>query len=177
MRKEYKEQGQDAFAGTKLSLDDQKEVAHQIAYPNVKYAWSTGRAMARFLTELKKGCIVGRNCRRCQRVLVPPRMFCEKCFGPTNSWVYLKDTGIVETFSESYLDTDAKRIEEPLFVGVIAIDGASAHHGFMHYLDEVDPKKLEIGMAVEAVWKPEDERKGSITDIKYFRPRQEEDRA
>ncbi len=32
------------------------------------------------------------------------------------------------------------------------------------------PKKVEIGMRVKAVWKPEGERDGSVTDLMYFRP-------
>jgi hypothetical protein len=44
--------------------------------------------------------------------------------------------------------------------------------GFMHKLGEVDPQRIEVGMEVEAVWKPDGEREGSILDIRYFRPRQ-----
>jgi uncharacterized OB-fold protein len=32
---------------------------------------------------------------------------------------------------------------------------------------------VSVGMAVEAVWRPESERTGSILDIAYFRPRKE----
>ena len=56
---------------------------------------------------------------------------------------------------------------------MIEIDGASTLHGFMHMLGEVDPKKVKIGMRVKAVWKPADERVGSINDILYFKPLQE----
>jgi len=42
----------------------------------------------------------------------------------------------------------------------------------MHKLGEVDPQQVAIGMEVEAVWKPEAEREGSILDIRYFRPRE-----
>jgi uncharacterized OB-fold protein len=97
-------------------------------------------------------------------------MFCEHCYGPTDEWVKLEDTGKVETFSISYLDADARRIKEPILVGVISIDGASPLHGFMHYFDEMKPEELHIGMKVQAVWKPEKERVGAITDIKYFKP-------
>ena len=38
-------------------------------------------------------------------------------------------------------------------------------------LGEVAPDDVAIGMAVEAVWRPLDERIGSILDIAYFRPR------
>jgi uncharacterized OB-fold protein len=40
----------------------------------------------------------------------------------------------------------------------------------MHKLGEVDPKKVTIGMTVKAVWKPEIDRQGAITDILYFKP-------
>ena len=138
--------------------------------PEVQYSWALGPAKSRFLMELKEGRLVGRKCRKCSRVLVPPRMFCEHCYGPTDEWVYLEDTGTVETFSISYLDADARRIKDPILIGVISIDGASPLHGFMHYFGDMKPKELHIGMKVKAVWKPEKEREGAITDIKYFAP-------
>jgi uncharacterized OB-fold protein len=42
--------------------------------------------------------------------------------------------------------------------------------GILHLLGEVRPEKVRIGMAVEAVWRSDDERTGAITDIRYFRP-------
>jgi hypothetical protein len=54
---------------------------------------------------------------------------------------------------------------------VVEIDGASPGIGFMHKLGEVRPDAVTIGLEVEAVWKPEEEREGSILDIRYFRPR------
>jgi uncharacterized OB-fold protein len=67
-----------------------------------------------------------------------------------------------------------QRIKDPEIPAVINIDGASPLHGFMHMLGEVDPKEVFIGMRVQAVWKPADERQGSINDIKYFKPIKEE---
>jgi hypothetical protein len=40
----------------------------------------------------------------------------------------------------------------------------------MHKLGEVEPDEVKIGMRVQAVWKPEGDREGSITDILYFKP-------
>ena len=42
--------------------------------------------------------------------------------------------------------------------------------GILHLLDDCDPKSISIGMRVRAVWKPPEERTGSITDIRYFTP-------
>ena len=138
--------------------------------PNAKYAWSAGIAYGRFLDELKEGRIIGRRCSRCERILVPPRMFCEQCFVATDEWVYVKDTGTVNTFSLSYLDADANRIKDPILVAVIDIDGASPGIGILHLLGNVDPEKIDVGMKVKAVWKPAEEREGSVTDILFWEP-------
>ena len=152
---------------------DSGEVTSFKWHPEAKYAWTAGQAISRFLEELKNGRFIGRKCNGCDRILFPPRMFCEECFRPTDEWVYLKDTGKIETFSISYLDKDAKRIEEPIFVGVVSIDGATEKMGIMHYFDEVTKEEIHIGMRVKAVWKPEEEREGAITDVLYFRPLKE----
>ncbi|MEE9592043.1 MAG: Zn-ribbon domain-containing OB-fold protein, partial [Thermoplasmata archaeon] len=103
-------------------------------------------------------------------VFFPPRSFCEEHFVRTGEFIRLKNTGQVETYSISYLDTDAQRLEEPVYVAVISIAGASEGMGFMHFLGELEEKDLAIGMRVKAVWKPKKEREGSVTDIRYFKP-------
>lgn len=137
------------------------------------YAWDTGVAINRYLAEMKKGKIIAKHCRKCNRIMLPPRMFCELCFIPSGDWVYLQDTGTVNTFSICRVHWDASRIKEgekPYLPAVIEIDGASPGMGIMHLLGEVEPDQIKIGMKVKAVWKPEKERTGAITDIKYFKP-------
>jgi uncharacterized OB-fold protein len=138
---------------------------------DARYAWDTGVAVSEYLRGLKAGRILARTCRRCRRVLVPPRMFCEQCFRPTDRWVQVRDTGRINTFSVCYIRWDMEPLKEPELPAVIEIDGASPGIGFMHKLGEVRPDDIAVGMEVEAVWKPEEEREGSILDIRYFRPR------
>jgi uncharacterized OB-fold protein len=137
---------------------------------DLKYSWASGVAISRFLIELQKGKLIGRKCNKCKRILVPPRIFCEDCFRDTDEWVYVKDTGVVNTYSISHVAADASRIKQPLYVAVINIDGATEGMGFLHLLGEVREKELRVGMKVRAVWKPETERRGSILDIRYFKP-------
>jgi hypothetical protein len=155
-----------------LRRDDFEEgkVLFETWDPNAQYAWDAGIAVGRYLQELKKGHLVGRSCPECGQVLIPPRMFCESCFYPTDRWVTLADTGTVMTFSRCYITWDMVQLEHPQMPAVIAIDGASPGMGIMHMLGEVDPDALEIGMRVQAVWKPPEERRGAITDIAYFKP-------
>jgi len=164
------------WPGVELSAKDfYGKVTAVRSRPEAKYAWSAGEAMSRFLEELQAGRFIARACDGCSRVLFPPRMFCEECFRPTDRWTYVRDTGTIETYSVSYIDTDAKRIEEPIFVGVVSLDGASPKMGLMHYFGEMTKEEIRIGMRVKAVWRPPEERKGSVLDIAYFRPLREGD--
>jgi len=158
--------------GTGLSSQDfkQKKVLVEKWKANAKYGWDQGIAIGRYLRELKNGKIIGVKCHKCNRTMVPPRIFCEWCFKPIDEWVYLKDTGIVNTFSLCYVAWNMERLKEPLIPAVIEIDGASPGMGIMHLISEVDPKKVARGMKVKAVWKPENERTGAITDIKHWKP-------
>ncbi|MCS7119202.1 MAG: Zn-ribbon domain-containing OB-fold protein [Archaeoglobaceae archaeon] len=158
--------------GTGLSDADisQKNVTYFEDHPNLAYSWTAGQAMSRFLNELKNGKLIATKCEKCRRVIFPPRIYCELCYKPIDDWVYIKDTGVVQTFSISFIDPDAKPLEKPVIVAVITIDGASPNMGIMHIIDEVEPEKVYIGMRVKAVWRPESERKGTITDIKYWKP-------
>ncbi len=133
------------------------------------YAWDAGVAVGGFLRGLEEGRILGRACPECGRVLVPPRVFCERCFRPTTRWEPVADTGVVQTFSLCHVSWDMRRLAEPEIPAVIAVDGSDG--GLLHLLGEVRPEDVRVGMAVEAVWKPEAEREGSIRDIRYFRPR------
>jgi uncharacterized OB-fold protein len=58
-----------------------------------------------------------------------------------------------------------------MYIAVINVDGPTPGMGFLHYLGEIESEKhIKVGMKVQAVWKPESERTGSILDIKYFKP-------
>ena len=140
---------------------------------NCRYTWDTGVAIGRYLEELKNGKIIAKKCNKCRRIMLPPRMFCELCYCPSDDWVYVEDTGVVNTFSVCQVNWDATRVEpgqNPHLPAVIEIDGATQGMGILHLLGEVETDKIFIGMKVKAVWKPAEERTGAITDIKYFKP-------
>jgi len=169
------------FPGTPLSEKDFAEGRILFNYDDMKadFAWDTGVGIGKYLAGLKKGILYGSLCATCNKIVVPPRTVCEWCFNPMDEYVPLKDTGTVNTFSLCYVTWDVKRIEEPELPAVIQLDGASTLEsgpimgGIMHMLGEVDPQKIHIGMRVQAVWKPPEERQGSITDILYFKPIEE----
>ncbi len=160
------------FPGVGLRESDfaEKRVIFNEWAPNAHYAWDAGSAIGRYLAELKAGRLIGVRCHRCHRTVIPPRNFCEWCFRPMDEWVPLPDTGTVNTFSLCYVTWDMRDLTEPQIPAVIEIDGTHPRVGIMHLLGEVNPQEVQIGMRVQAVWKPAEEREGSILDIKYFKP-------
>ena len=96
--------------------------------PDLQYAWDDGVAIGRYLKELKQGRIMAKHCRKCGRIMLPPRMFCERCWRITDEWVPVKDTGRVNTFAISHVDWAAGRLPKGrryFTPAVIEIDGAS----------------------------------------------------
>jgi len=142
----------------------------------IDYRWDAGVAIGQFLNALKEGRLLGRKCHGCGRTTIPPRMFCEKCFRRSDEWVVLKDTGRVNTFSVSFVNWDASRRTTPQVPAVIEIDGASPGMGILHLIGDVGTTleevlaKVRVGLPVQAVWKPPEQRQGEITDILHFRP-------
>lgn len=140
---------------------------------NIPYRHTAGQAASRFFRELKDNKrIMGVRCPKCQRVLVPPRSFCERCFVPTEEWVQVKESGILTTFTICYAQFTSLPAP-PYCVGLVKLDGADT--GLMHYVGGLDledmeaaKKALSVGMRVQAVWR--DDREGKITDIEYFKP-------
>src|SRR5438876_12384543 len=161
-----------SYTGREITTEEIRKgkVLESIQKVEPRYNWAAGVAISRFLIELKNGKIIGRKCMQCKRILVPPRMYCEQCYRPTDEWVEVKDTGSVNTFSISHVGTDARRLKTPILVAVVDIDGASPGMGILHNLGEVEPSRIRIGMKVQAVWKQPGERQGAITDIRYFKP-------
>ena len=109
---------------------------------------------------------MGTHCPNCDRTYVPATIFCERCLNELTEWVDLGTVGTLHTFTLLYVDHEGSHREVPEIVGLIAFgDG-----GIIHRIEEVDIDSLAFGMQLEAVLEPKSNRKGSILDIKYFRP-------
>ena len=145
--------------------------------PNAPDAWlgempitsryTAGVAGEKFLRALKdEGKILGSTCDRCGITYVPARQFCERCMDELDETVDVGTVGEVHTFTLLFENLDGSQREEPEVIAFISLgDG-----GLVHKLNDIDLDDLDIGLLVEAVFKPEAERQGSILDIAHFRP-------
>lgn len=135
------------------------------------FFYTAGVAGEIFFTALRdKGAILGARCKRCGVLYVPPRIYCEKCFGELRVDAYI-DVGLrgqVRSFTVARLGKDGQELTKPEIFAII--DFGPKTTGFLHKLGEITPGAVRVGLEVKAVLKPKAERVGHITDIEYFRP-------
>jgi len=150
-------------------LSDPREIRHWPGHMETDYIYTLGITGERFFQEIKKnGKIMGAKCKQCGIVYVPPRMYCERCFEKLQEWVNVGNRGKVHTYTVAYINLDGSKLKEPTIYAMIKINDAEG--GLIHKLEGIDPERVQIGMKVEAVFKPKEKREGSINDIKHFKP-------
>ena len=142
-----------------------------LMYPSrikLPYTWHAGKVGSRFYQEIRDNCkIWGTRCEQCERVHLPPRETCPRCFCDMPEWVDVGDIGTLLTYTVvRYAVPGIQPQKPPYAMGIIQLDGAST--GFMHLLGEVDLDSIGVGMRVKAVFR--DQREGNYLDIKYFKP-------
>jgi uncharacterized OB-fold protein len=136
----------------------------------VSWLYTAGRAGEKFFGHLKeKGELIGAECSTCQITYVPPRIYCEQCFDRLeDDYVSVPKSGTVYSFTLCMDDRSGAPLPEPQLIALIQPDGTDSL--LVHKLGEVSPEEVFIGMPVEMVLEPKSKRKGSILDIRYFRP-------
>ena len=133
----------------------------------MRYSYSAGSVRSKFLLCLRdQEKILGTRCPSCGKVYVPARSTCFECFENIEEWVEVSHEGLLETYTIVYKSEPVHTVDTPIAFGIVKLDGADT--SIVHKLGEIDFKKIRIGMRVRAVFN--EERKGGILDIKYFKP-------
>jgi uncharacterized OB-fold protein len=139
---------------------------------NFEYAYAAGEYATRFMASLKnEGKLFGTKCSHCEKVLVPPRPVCGMCNARTSEWVEVGPRGVIAGYTVvevPFIDPMTGN-QRPVPYGFAFVRLNGADTSIYHFLDENRWDHLHMGMEVEAVFKPEAEREGSLTDIIHFR--------
>ena len=140
-------------------------VEGKIALPYQYFAGTVGSKFLVALRDEKK--ILGMKCEKCEKVFIPPRATCERCFSDlTDKWVELADTGVVTGFTVIRYEEPYQPKKPPYVLAMIKLDGADTP--LVHLLECGDAANAEIGMKVQAVFA--EKRTGSMLDISHFEP-------
>jgi hypothetical protein len=137
------------------------------------YHYVAGDNRAQYLAALKDKRILGSKCSKTGKVFVPPLVNAPDSFAPAPELVEVADRGVVTTFCIVNIPVIGRDLELPYVAASVALDGAAI--SIFALIQECKPDQARMGMRVEAVWKPDGERKGDHEDIQYFRPTGEPD--
>jgi uncharacterized OB-fold protein len=115
----------------------------------LEFEHAAGHAAERFLTALGDGVLLASPCPKCERVLCPPRDFCERCFVPTSDdWVEVGPEGKVEAFTVVHAAFEGYR-DPPYAVAYVQPDGASTALGnFLEGFDLSDVGAIESAVGI-----------------------------
>lgn len=130
----------DAPAGEARPAGDVSEPIGQQAYSmRLEYEHSYGHFYGTLFDGIAdRQQIRGVRCSSCANVLVPPRPICEKCYAPTQQWVDLPDTGVVQGCSVVHIEFVGQRVPPPYVYAEIILDGASTR--LIHTVGEYPPR-------------------------------------
>lgn len=140
---------------------------------DLKYKWAAGSHLGAFLRGLKEGRIIANRCPGCSRLQLPPTPACGRChISMGEDWVALAHQGTVISYNfvvDPMYDAGIGDMRPvPYTLGAIVLDGGP-DVAFFHRLEENDPEKVRVGMRVEAVFRPLEEREATMEDILHFR--------
>jgi uncharacterized OB-fold protein len=132
----------------------------------VAHRYTPGVAGEAFFSALRdRGVILGSRCEECSFTYVPARLFCERCFAELSANAEIGPRGELRSFTIAFVDVDERPVDEPVTYGAVRLEGADAV--LVHRVIDQGDEPLEIGVRVEVVL--EEERTGSILDIRGFR--------
>jgi uncharacterized protein len=151
------------------------DVVEKIDTPiELRYRYVAGHAQTMFLRGIQQGKILGQRCPVCHKVYCPPRGACASdgvALGEEP--VEVSEKGTVTTFCVVNVPFYDQQMEIPYVSATILLDGSDI--GMMHLIQEAKAEDVHMGMRVEAVWAPAEDRKPTLESIKYFRPTGEPD--
>ena len=134
----------------------------------LKYEFTAGAALSRFLAGIREGRIMGQRCPACASVYVPPRGSCSRCGIPTEEEVHVSDQGVIESFTIVHIPIPGNPIKPPFIAANILLDGTDM--ACLHLVSEIPTGKVHVGMRVQAVWKPREEWDYTFENIAWFKP-------
>ena len=154
-------------------VDTREPVTMVVIPESISVQHTASRPESIFLRAMQQGHLLGARSGENGKVYFPPREADPATGRELDNFVELPDKGTVTTFAIINIPFPGQRIPPPYVAAYILLDGADIP--FLHLVTEIDAADVRMGMRVEAVWKPREERDFGIDNIDHFRPSGEPD--
>lgn len=98
--------------------------------------------ISQFFTNLKEGRLTTTKCKKCSKLLWPPRIVCSNCLSNELEWVDLGVEGELYAFTEMKLGAPLGFVEDvPFCIGIVKIGGLL----ISTRIDNAEYDELKIG--------------------------------
>jgi len=134
------------------------------------YLYPSGVAGDKFFKHIMKNdSFLAAKCPKCKKTFFPPRLYCEDCFLEIseNDWFEVPASGKIKLSTVATIDTYGNKLDKPKVVAMISIDKTDC--SLLGIIQTNNPDEKLIGIQVEAVFKPKNQREGTLKDILYFK--------
>jgi len=96
-----------------------------------------------FYRLISEGKLMAAQCKRCGRLLVPPRLMCTDCYSKELEWTRLSGEGKLLTYTVIHVSSKQFESMVPYAVGIIELAEGPKMPGMIR---DIEPKKIKIGM-------------------------------
>ncbi|MBP1160753.1 putative OB-fold protein [Rhodococcus sp. PvR044] len=165
--------GEGDGSATAAAPSDAEPVTIMTTPVDMMYTHTASAEESYYLRGLVEGKILGGRTDANGKVYVPPRGANPTDGIPTKEQVVLSDRGTVTTFCIVNVPFLGQRIKPPYVAAYILLDGADI--AIQHLILDIDAADVRMGLRVEAVWRPREERGYTLESISHFRPTGEPD--
>ena len=133
----------------------------------IYHRYTLGVAGERFFKAMRDDRqLLASPCPKCRERLLPPKMYCERCFEETSDdWTPVDGPGYVRSFTVVHKSLEEEPLDPPVIVALVSWEGVRG--GLVHRIEGVTPEQVAMGMAVEPEWA--EQRVGAMSDISHFR--------
>ncbi|MFQ6065003.1 MAG: Zn-ribbon domain-containing OB-fold protein [Candidatus Bathyarchaeia archaeon] len=97
----------------------------------------------KFVSERK---LMAAKCKKCGKLLLPPRPVCTECVSTDLRWVELEKRGKLLTYTAIHVSPSQFQSMAPYVVGIIELRGGAKLPGMIR---DIEPEKIKVGMQLE----------------------------
>jgi hypothetical protein len=130
------------------------------------YLYPNGVAGDKFFKYIKNNDgFLATPCKKCKKVLFPPRLYCEDCFEeiPEEDWIQVPAIGTIRLFTIARINAHGEKMKVPKIMALIDIDKTDG--ALLGIINSKDLKKDYTGVKVKANFRSRDQREGTLKDI------------
>ncbi len=89
------------------------------------------------------------TCKKCGKVVIPPRPYCPECGSSEGDWIQLIGAGTILTYTIIHVAPQQLALLAPYIVAIVKLTEGPFLPGMVKF---VDPRSVKVGMKVQVAY-------------------------